>query len=377
MNASLRFGGAILLFAAGALGTGCGGEDAGFDQAMLAQYRTAIPKETQLSAKAPTASIQALVGDPAMLPAGAKDIVTGINGSVGHIIKTMETIVATEPTIYKADTKEFVWGPYKSDDGFGTVAAYIKDEGTGGDFHYVYALLRGATMDLNSMKPVIWGGATPDEANGDHGAGVTLWDFEANYAFEQANNPDFATLQLERGRFVSVYGKDAKNGGEATFVVAVLRGFVPKDKPDSMPTDLDYLYGRFNDGTNQFDFINFESAFDVDKDPAKTAAENFGIQMAFFNEGTGKAEATASGGDLAMGQTANVVECWDKALAETYLSFESSTNGVPDGPASVEGAAADCGAFQKTLTELGVPALSGIDPALMATLDDVAKNGVK
>jgi hypothetical protein len=38
--------------------------------------------------------------------------------------------------------------------------------------------------------------------------------------------------------------------------------------------------------------------------------------------------------------------------------------------------AADCGVFNKTLADLGVPSLSDVDPALKAALDEVATNGV-
>lgn len=352
------------------------GEDKAYDPALLEQYRTAIPKETQLSASSPQASIQAIVGDPAMLPKGSKDIVTGINGSVGGIINTMKTIVATEPTIYNSDTKEFVWGPFPNDDGVGTVAAYIKDQGEGADFRYAYALLRGVDKDLAKMSPVIWGGATPDPAADDHGAGVTLWDFEANYAFESANNPDVAKTPLDRGRFVAVYAKGKNDKGDFGVVLAAVRQFVPKDKPMNTPADLDYFYGRFKDTTNQVDFVDWAGNIDISNDPNKTAAELLNVHLAFFNEGTGRGEATASGGDLAMGQTADVVECWDKTISRSYLSFATSTNGTPDGAPASEGAAADCGYFQSSLKDLGVPSLADVDPALKKALDDVATNGI-
>lgn len=351
----------------------CGGSD--YDPAMLEQYRSAIPKENQLAATAPKASIQALVGDPAMLPAGSEDIVLGINGSVEGIIKTMEHIVATEPTIYNSDTKEFLWGPYPNDDGVGTVAAYIKDEGEGADFRYGYALLRGKDKDLANMSPVIWGGATPDPNTEDHGAGVTLWDFEANYAFESANNPDFEKTPLDRGRFVAVYGKGSNEKGEFGVVIAALRNFVPQDKPMNTPANLDYFYGRFKDSTNQVDFVDWEGNVDISDDPAKTAAELLNVHLAFFNEGTGRGEATATGGDLAAGETATIVECWDKSISQSYLSFTVSASGTPGTPAE-EGAATACGYFQPSLKDLGVPSLADVDPALKAALDDVATNGV-
>ena len=352
---------------------GCGGSD--YDPALLAQYRTAIPSEAQLSATAPKASLQALVGDPAMLPKGSQDIVLGINGSVDGIIQTMKTIVATDPTVYNSDTKEFVWGPFPNDDGVGTVAAYIKDQGDGADFRYAYALLRGTDQDLANMSPVIWGGATPDAKAADHGAGVTLWDFEANFAFETANNPDVANTPLDRGRFVAVYGKGQNEKGEFGVVLAALRNFVPKDEPTNAPANLDYFYGRFKDSTNQVDFVDWEGNVDISNDPAKTAAELLNVHVAFFNEGTGRGEATASGGDLAAGETAEVVECWDKSISQSYLSFTVSSNGTTGTPAE-EGAVAACGYFQSSLKDLGVPSLADVDPNLKAALDDVATNGI-
>jgi hypothetical protein len=352
----------------------CGGKD--YDQATLDQFRSAIPTETQLSASAPKASLQAIVGDPAMLPKGSQDIVLGINGSVGGIIDTMKAIVATEPTIYNSDTKEFVWGPYPNEDGVGTVAAYIKDQGEGADFRYAYALLRGVDKDLAKMSPVIWGGATPDPDSEDHGAGVTLWDFEANFAFESANNPDVAKTPLDRGRFVAVYGKGKNDKGEFGVVLAALRNFVPKDKPMNTPSDLDYFYGQFKDATNQVDFVDWEGSVDISDDVSKPAAELLNVHLAFFNEGTGRGEASASGGDLAMGQKADIVECWDKSLSRSYLSFATSTNGASDGPAALEGDIAGCGYFSPTLKELGVPSLADIDPELKAALDEVATNGI-
>jgi hypothetical protein len=356
---------------------GCGGgdtDDGAIDQSLLAQYRQAVPSQSQLMAPSPKASVSAKVGDPAMFPTGSQEIVLGINGAVVGIVETMRAIVETEPTVYNSATREFLWGPYPNKDGFGTVAAYIKDAGEGSDFRYHYALLRGTSNDVATMKPVIWGGATPDPENKDYGYGVTLWDFEANRAFEEANNPDFASLALDRGRFVAVYGKGADANGEAALVVSVFRGFVPKDKPQNAPGDLDYFYGRVTDSANTIDFVDWQSSFNVDDDPARPASEDVSVRMAFLNEGTGRAEAEASNGDLMASQKAAMVECWSPALVETYLSFTTSTNGVEDGSVT-DGDIANCGLFKSTFAELKVPALADVDPALMTALDNVAKNG--
>lgn len=354
----------------------CGPADSDIDPALVAQYRTAVPGEAQLMASAPKPSVHAKLGDPAVFPQGSSELVFGINNAVGGIIDTMKAIVDQPPSLYNSDTKEMLWGPYPNDDGFGTVAAYVREEPAGSDFKFGYALLRGVDNDIATMKPVIWGGATPDPDTKEHGVGATLWDFEANRAFEEANNPEFGKEPLEKGRFVAVYGKDAdEKGGEGTFVVAAFRGFVTKDKPDEVPANLDYFYGRYNDGATTFDFLDYKGDANIDKDPAKPAAETVSVHMAFVNEGIGRAEAEASGGDLAAGEAGSAVECWDVALAQTYASLTVSTNGAPGTPVE-DGMASSCGAFEKSLTELGVPSLADMDPKLLADLDEVAKNGV-
>jgi len=342
------------------------------DQALLAQYRTAIPAETQVSAKAPSPSMAAKLGDPAVFPKGSSDIVTGINGSVKGIIDGLGAIVALEPTLYNSETKEFFWGPYPNENGVGTVAAYIK-EGTG-DFKYEYALLRGVDQDIANLKPVIFGGANPDPNGQDHGSGITLWDFVANNEFEKANNPDYKPENFEQGRFIAIYAKGPDDkGNEAAFVYAVLRNFVSSDNPTAAPANLDYLFGHYDDKTNKIDFLNWAANIDVDNDPAKTAAEDVNIKLAFLNEGTGRAEVQASGGDLGA-DTATGVECWGKAIEQTYLTLSTTAGPVVPDEGTIDG----CGPiFSNDFATLGIPTLEAVDPALKAALEDVAANGIK
>lgn len=345
--------------------------DEPIDQALLAQYRTAIPKETQVSAKAPNPSMAAKLGDPAIFPKGSNDIVVGINGSVKGMIDILGAVVALEPTLYNSDTKEFVWGPYDNDNGVGTIAVYIKE--ANGDFKYEYAFLRGIDKDLATMKPVIFGGATPDPNGAEHGAGVTLWDFVANNEFEAANNPDYKPENFEQGRFVAVYAKGVdEKGNDAAYVLAALRNFVSKDNPTAAPASVDYLFGHYDDKVNTIDFLNWTANIDIDNDPMKTGIEDVDIKMAFLNEGTGRAEVMASGGDLGA-DTATGVECWGKAIEQTYLTLSTMAGPVvPD-----EGTVEACGIFKDDFKTLGIPTLDAVDPALKAALDDAATNGIK
>lgn len=378
------------LMLAGALSTmtlfGCAAEETDppnnppdeIDQALLAEYRKALPSMGLLEAKAPDSSVASILatGDPAIYPTGSYEIATGINGAVTGIIEVLDKVTGIDPTIYNSETREFFWGPFENEDGIGYVAAYIREGREGADFQFEYALLRGIDRDIANLTPVIWGGATPDPENEDHGAGVTLWDFEANRAFEEEHNPDFASLTLDRGRFVALYAADVDENdpeAEGTYVLASFRNFVSVDNPDAEPANLDYFYGRYENGIT-VDFLDWEANIDV-SDPQDSVAENVGVRMAFLNEGTGRAEADAVGGSLEDGQQLFAVECWNAAIEQSYLSFDIQQDGQSVATGS-EGNEADCGLFTATLDELGVPSLDDVDPGLRAILDEVARNGV-
>lgn len=348
------------------------------DQALLAEYRAALPSMGQLQAQTPDSSVASILatGDPAVYPTGSYEIATGINGAVTGIIGVLDEVTSIDPTLFNSETREFFWGPFPNEDGIGYVAAYIREGRAGADFQFEYALLRGIDNDVAKLTPVIWGGATPDPDNEDHGAGVTLWDFEANRAFEEEHNPDFANLVLDRGRFVALYaaGVDENDpAAEAVYVLASFRDFVSVDNPDAEPANLDYFYGHYENGI-KVDFLDWEANIDV-TDPVDGVAENVGVRMAFLNEGTGRAEADAVGGSLADGQEAFAVECWNAALEQSYISFDVLEGGETIASAE-EGNFADCGLFTASLDELGVPSLDDVDPGLRAILDEVARNGV-
>ncbi len=353
--------------------------DDNIDQALLAEYRAALPGSGQLMADAPESSSfsAAAVGDPAFYPTASHDIVIGINGAVSGIITVLEEVTALPPTVFNSDTKEFVWGPFPNDDGVGYVGAYIRDAGPDADFRFEYAFLRGVDNDLANLAPVIWGGATPDENNEDHGVGVTLWDFEASRDFELAHNPNADELILDRGRFVALYaaGYDEEDpNAEVAFVLASFRDFIPADNAEADAADLDYFYGRVEGDNLTFDFIDWEANFDIDE-PGDGLAEDVGVRMAFINEGAGRAEADVAGGSLADGEEAAVTECWNAGLSQNYLSFEYFADGVSSEFAE-EGNFDDCGVFTASLSELGVPSLDDVDAELRAALDEAARNGI-
>jgi hypothetical protein len=359
---------------------------------LLSRYRGAIPSESQLAAKKPQGSTTRAVGDPARYPANAGPVAIQINLAAVGIIQLMRTITNFEPTLYNSTTKEFLWGPWDNNDDFGTVAAYVQEQPAGADFQYVYALVRGVSNDLATMKPVIWGAATPDPTNVDNGVGITLWDFEANYDFAKTNDPDFALKRLDRGRFVAIYaaGEDPqKPGARMAWDFSVFRNFIAKEDyvasqdPLVDGKDLDYLYGHYV-GTDQnvLDFLHFQ--FPLNTDAQTTLFEDYSVQMAFINSGWGRAEVLVKNGDLVPPANYAETECWNDGLKRTYLGKSYTDPAGTTTPIPGDGTEQDCGPdvgggtmlFARTLAELGIPTLDDVDPEMKTKLEDVAENGL-
>ena len=380
----------------------CGGGDAepaaapgdSYEPELLASHISALPNleilraGSVLAANVADGTAQAaLLGDTATYPLAMHPVVTGINQAVAGIVLTLETITAIPPTLYDSDKREFLWGPWPNEDSAmedDYVMVWIRDESDSpdADFHYVYAMVRGIGTDLANLTPVMWGGASPDPANDDYGFGATLWDFEANRAFEESHGT--GTDGLDEGRFAAVYARAPSEddpGAEHTVVIAAFRDFVPSDKPGSSPADLDYLYGHVVGPEWTVDFVDLALHGDVHQPVGATEVKEEDLQIwaAFVNGGFGRAEVIMAGGDVAdmAADHVRVLECWDAAVAQTYWNVthvglegtetDFETEGTPDG----------CGApFGQSLSDLNVPSLATVDAQLLADLDEVASEGI-
>jgi hypothetical protein len=314
----------------------------GAEQQLLGEMRASVPNTATFEASTPEASTDA-VGD-ARYPHMAKELVHGVNGHVRNIITLLRAIVDHEPTIYNSETEEFIWGPWDNDDPgqFGTVAAYIRknpleEDGSAPEFEYSYALLRGVGRDVSTMTPVIWGVAEPDEDNEENGAGITIWDMEANRKFIADNietareDDDFnEDERLPHGRFVAVYGAgdgDDNVGDRFGFVYAVMRGFADPDSDDYQDqidnggVDIEYLFGHYVSPSQSLDakFLEFDAAINTDDNPDEK--EGVHARMVFLNDGIGRAQVSMVPGEG--NHDLEAVECWDSLLETRYLLVEA------------------------------------------------------
>ena len=391
------------LVAALAMGLGACGDSAEegseVDSAALARARAAIPSAEQLQASAPGGMAmaesglreQALVGELALYPQESYPIVLGVNSAVGDMVTLLKTVTGVPPTIYNSETQEFLWGPWPYEGSVGNVAVYIKENPPGEDFAYVYAFVRLMDNDLGGGSVVIWGGSNPDpDGDETRGSGLTLWDFEANHAFEAANNPAGAPEASDRGRFLALYGKGPSADdpeAEVTTVLAAFRGFVPSDNPGAEPADADYYYGQVATAEHTVDFLNYALTLDIDDgdgDPntqVASAPELLDVKMVFLDQGRGRAEAIASGGDIADSPEIDlleVVECWDEQIKETYLGMTAyGDDGSEIGAQSLGDPSGCAPIFDNSIDALMIPTLDDVDPTLKAQMDALATGGVQ
>jgi hypothetical protein len=357
--------------------------EADYDPATLDAYLSALPDEARLNADAPSSvgSTGALTyGGNAVLAVESARFARNVNAPAAELVHALKRIVDLPPSLYDSSKREFSWGPWDNEDGFGKVSLYIRENEETAEFRYSYALVRLVGNDVAEATPVIWGAATPDPEDDDKGVGISLWDVEANNAFEREHDPAFREDQQHgSGRFVMLYGHQEEGQREAFFNVAVFRNFVADDaEPGQSPADLDYFYGRVvESGSTVIDFFDSEISADLcDASPDKcfendaVADENESLDFlaVFVNRGVGRAEATVHGGDLSA--PISLVECWDALFDRTFVHMDSGGTVLAEN--------GECAApMNQSMASLGLPSLSTIDTDLLSALDCVAQHGVE
>ena len=330
-----------------AFGAGCAPDEGGdgYSDADLARYKSALPARSTLETRAPAATSAAAFGTTsgnAVYPGFAVPFAIQVNGLIGGTLDIIEFVSELEPTVYDSEDLEFWWGPIPDQDSpidGDHFSLYIHDRiedpeyDPMNDLRYEFAVIRGVGNDVSTLTPIIFGGGTPVEGTDDDGIGVLLYDFDNNVEFEDLHNPGHGPLTSGRMATIFAKGPDQTNpNADVTYVVAAFREFLPEDAGvGAQAANVDYFWGKFSDGTSQFDFLDFAFQADLDDDSGD-ALEDFAMKLAFYNEGVGRAAAQVSGGDVAP-NVGDVTECWDAALQQDYVSMVISSNGnVVAGP---------------------------------------------
>jgi hypothetical protein len=348
-----------------------------YDYETLDTFRSALPTEERLVTGLPAGTDSAAPGtdSAAVLAQQGVQLARGINRNARDLARTLQQIASEDPDHFNPEREEFVWGPWQSPSGPGELTLSIQRHPSVTDFEYSYALIRHMPGDEHSGRPVIWGGASLDPEQPDHGTGLTAVDLDANAAFE-AEYGEEAELDpaVGQGRFAMVHGYAQHGADSVLFNRASFRAYVPPadDRATMLaPTTVEHFYGRVAEPSGAVvDFLQSEIDSDLcGADPsscfsaawAQGHAERFVFGEFVLDSGLGRADAKLSGGDLAS-QVA-MTECWNASRVRT--SYELTTDG---GTLQMMPSPSCPGRAAQSSEELGLPTADDVQPWLLNAL---------
>jgi hypothetical protein len=377
------------------------GTESVFDENLVNTYRNALPTYPNLIPPTPMETIVVSPGTPqALAPALAEQSLAPVKYTFNLMNETLVELTSFPPTLYNEDTTQLVWGPFEARKDFGTLALFVsknsdynadyfdEDEPTGSPLEYIFALMRGANYDLNTLTPIVLGGSTPNADNPEWGLTLLVFDFDTNKSFVEAYGKVSDPGCLASGRFVALrnHGPHLDENGvptdkTLTSVAGIFRNFVPKNAPGAPPIDLDYLYGDIASSDTTLSYSNFGAQFDFDGNP--DTLENVAVKMAFWSylrrspAGSGRAEFVATNAEMAEGQFLQATECWDYNLSKSYFTM-ASIYGEEITPVSTMGTPiTSCDdSLENGLDVIGLPSANEADPRIKELLEDIAQNGL-
>lgn len=281
-----------------------------------AQFRDGVPTTEAVKLKVPAkagqaleaenlgTSRQALKGDTSDFYKLTRGVTVGVNGGTAFVLGLIKAITDNQPTSVSGNTA--VWGPHTDALSPNTWKLTVTKVSDG---EYTYIFEGKAKQDADTeFKKVLSGTHKPTlDANGDvvenMGSGDFLLDWdEAKKLPENDGNVGKAHIYYERA--------------SATSDVSIKVQFTQvKDAETGKLIDAEYRYTEKASKDGEFEFATNKN---VDSDPARPLIERLTIKSRWTNQGAGRADVKAAGGDLASPATAS--ECWDVNFLSQYLT---------------------------------------------------------
>ncbi len=265
----------------------------------------AIPTADQVSIKLPANSMRS-VGQLANWYVATRDVTRTFNGGTAWVLILIHTIVQFPVTSVDGDV--YTWGPWS---GALDPAEYKLDVTALGDGTFDYRLSgRSKTVAGSQFEVVINGHADPRPGE-LQGNGMFMVDFDASRRVNPVDAGD------AKGAMTANYDLAAKHLDLA----------IASTDANGTPVSADYAYDETATGGE----MNLDFQGDSGGGPA---LENATLHSRWLTNGSGRADARITGGDL---HTTEVTasECWNTMFGRSY--YTDSANFAPS-----EGDAASC-----------------------------------
>lgn len=219
-----------------------------------------------------------------------------VNGLIGFVLVTVDTITDYQPTFSNEDN-EFFWGPW-NDGGLdpNETGLYVAHDEEAGTYGWAIVQRPKDSTDDADWTPVVAGEATPGDTE-DTGTGFFVIDFDAINALNPA--------ETATGRFATNYVIDAAGvSAEAAF-----EGFSEDGGPTANAL---YRYDQDATGAGAMDL-----GLEADTDDEGAAAETIVLRTRWQADGQGRGDMVVFGGDLGEAIVAGS-QCWDGNFVSVY-----------------------------------------------------------
>jgi len=252
-----------------------------------------------------------------------QNIATGFNGLTRGLLAIVDAVRRFPAT--QREPGRRVWGPHfvREEDRtyrFEMVKNLDANDEYDGSitfcFHAARGRVEGAWQDSldctivddpgSGLTRVLSGVIRPgedDEGSARSGSGTLLLD---------ANR--MASVNDDRS-LLGVIAIDYDNTSEPKTISMTITDVEDVDA-NPVPDNADYAFVLYDDGSGTFDFV-LKSDFHNPNLFAESLLETLDIRARWQADGAGRAEASASGGDIMLG-TWDVTECWDAELSTTW-----------------------------------------------------------
>ncbi|MBA3396214.1 MAG: hypothetical protein H0T89_26525 [Deltaproteobacteria bacterium] len=272
-----------------------------------AGLKEALPTAEQVRINLPEGASRT-IGQLADYYVVTRDVTRTFNGGTAWVLVLIHAIVQYPVTSVNGDT--YTWGPWS---GALDPAEYKLDVRDVGDGTFEYQLSGKSKTLANATFEVVIDGVADPRPGALKGNGTFLLDFDAGRRVNPVDAGD------ERGQVEVRYDLAARH---------LDLGIVSVDAQGN-PVSAEYAYDEALDGSG-------EMSFSVDGNAGGGAAnEQIEIISQWAATGTGRADATATGGDIGASLTVSLTECWDTGFKRTY--YQDSQNFAP-----AEGLATTC-----------------------------------
>lgn len=267
----------------------------------------ALPTSDQVSIKLrdSTTTARTLSGDQDALGqlatwyVATRDVTRTFNGGSAWVLTLIHMIVQQPVTTVNGDT--FTWGPGSQ---ALDPAEYKLDVRALADGTFAYKLSGRSKTQANAQFEVVIDGTADSRAGDDKGSGAFTIDFDAG----KRVNP--------------VDSGDAKGEVAVKYDLATHHLDLTITSTDALghPVDADYAYNQAADGGGD---MTFDVNGDVGGGPA---LETVTLHSRWLGNGSGRADARISGGDLGIVKV-TASECWDVTFDRVF--YTDSGNFVP------------------------------------------------